>query len=426
MKQWRIYLLIVLLLALVLAACGDDDPSTGSGQADDDDHTTDDDASADDDMISDDDSTIDDDTDDDTGEDDDTIDDDDTEDDDDDTVVAPTNVQVWAVGGYDQGAILHYANGEVTQDVTPANLPPVNRISLASATHGLAATGRNLLVYNGTSWQFDEQFASLPEDSYFCDVLSTSSGDWVSIYNYSQNVKEIYTRSGGAWEWTDTSTLPDAPVQLLANDGEQVHAFGGTAYPPLVNYSADYQAATNSWIQQQIFLSVSGYQELGDVDYFGSNFGLIGGGASDPPLAGEGFLFAYNGDNWQKVTLSYEYIPSSTELFTSISIYGDRRAYIAGIAHMIPFTYFCFMVKYDNGVWSPAGEVSFNGIVQKVRAVAEDEYWYVGYYLGGSGTSPDRAVFRYCLDHECYNLLTSEQMEALEQLNDLVVLPVAE
>ncbi|HPM78568.1 MAG TPA: hypothetical protein PK961_15875 [bacterium] len=58
--------------------------------------------------------------------------------------------------------------------------------------------------------------------------------------------------------------------------------------------------------------------------------------------------------------------------------------------------------------------------------MAEDEYWYVGYYLGNSGLSPDRAIFRYCLDHKCYNLLTADQMEALLQMNDLVVLPASE
>ncbi|HPM78569.1 MAG TPA: hypothetical protein PK961_15880 [bacterium] len=357
MYAQSVALSILLVFLCLLAACGDDDPSTGSGQADNDDHAADDDASADDDMIGDDDTFDDDDdtADDDTADDDDATpdDDDDTaddDDDDDDTVVAPTDVQVWAVGGTDQGVILHYADGEVTLEEIPAGIPSISKISMASATHGLAATVQNLLVYDGTSWQFDEQFASLPENFYFCDVLSTQSGDWISIYNYNQNVKEIYTRSGGAWEWTDTSALPDAPVLLLADDGEQVHAFGGTAYPPLANYSADYQAATTSWIQQQMFLSVIGYQELGDVDYFDSNFGLIGGGANDPPLAGEGFLFAYNGDNWQKVSLSYEYIPASTEMFTAISLYDDRKAYIAGIANMLYFTHFCFMVKYDNGV----------------------------------------------------------------------------
>jgi len=297
---------------------------------------------------------------------------------------------------------------------------------LASATHCLAATVQNLLVYDGTSWQFDEQFASLPENSYFCEVLSTTSGDWISIYNYNQNVKEIYTRSGGAWELTDTSTLPDAPVQLLAYDGEQVHGFGGLTDPALANYSADYQTATNSWVQQQVFMNVNGYNTLGDVDYYDSNFGLLGGGASDPPLPGVGFLFAFNGDNWRRVALSYEYIPISNMLFTAVSTYDNGKAYVAGIANMLYFTNFCFMVKYDNGLWRPAGEVSFNGVVQKVRAVAEDDYWYVGYYLGGSGTSPDRAVFRYCLDHECVDLLTPGQKEALEQLNDLVVLPASE
>ena len=412
MRTQSVSLSILLVFLCLLVACGDDDD-------DNDDHEADDDESADDDSIADND------TDDDTGEDDDTIDDDDTDDDDDDdddTVVMPTDVQVWAVGGSDHGVILHYANGEVTQDETPAGISTVGRISMASVEHGLARTGLNLLVYISASWQFDEQFALLPENTYLYDVLSTPAGDWISIYNLNQNTKAIYTRSGGAWELTDTSTLPDAPVQLLADDGTQVHAFGGLTDPALANYSADYQTATNSWLQQQVFMSVVGYNILGDVDYFDSSFGLIGGGASDPPLAGEGFLFAYNGDNWQKVTLSYEYIPASTELFTAISLYDDRKAYVAGIANMLYFTYFCFMVKYDNGVWSPAGEVSFAGVVQKVRAMAEDEYWYVGYYLDDLATGPDRAVFRYCLDHECYNLLTADQMEALVQMSDLVVL----
>jgi len=133
---------VLAFLPLLISCAADDDPSTGSGQANEDDDSAVDDDLTDDDAVNDDadDDTIDDDTVDDDTADDDTIDDDDTD---------PT--VLWAVGGLpllyraddreDNGFFLKYAHGQWTYVEPPILMGYMKHIYFSAPDHGLAADG---------------------------------------------------------------------------------------------------------------------------------------------------------------------------------------------------------------------------------------------------------------------------------------------
>ncbi|HPQ68099.1 MAG TPA: hypothetical protein PKW95_03150 [bacterium] len=417
------YILIIIVSVCANAGCdghSDDDDNDAA----DDDMIVDDDSAPDDDLLTDDDAAPDDDTQDDDSFDDDT-DDDDTLDDDDDTIFAPQDVHVWASGKSKRdGVILHYYAGEVSVEQTPAGLDTIDKISLASPTHGLAASFLDLLVYDGASWRNATEFPAAPADPLFRDVLSTPSVDWVLAEGYSDFLPYLYRNTGSGWELTDTSALPEGTVNKLSFDGQRFWVLGHIGFLPTITFTAYYDPASGSWVPASVVGSGDSHMLL-DIDYYASDFAMAAGIFMDPPFS-YAALFGYNGEQWELMSVPEQVLPASTEGLNAVSLYGDQCAYLAGLKSLPFGVLSAFMIKYDHGTWNTVPEISFNGRIQKIRAMADGEYWYVGYYYDANYMYADYGVFRYCLNGECHTLLTAGQMNALEQLDDLVVLPVAD
>ncbi|HPM75826.1 MAG TPA: hypothetical protein PK961_01955 [bacterium] len=379
MKTHSLLLSVVFCLLaawpLLISCAADDDPSAGSGQANDDDDAVDDDATDDDetdDDLTDDDSLDDDTLDDDTA-DDDTADDDDTD---------PT--VLWAVGSQpllyraddreDNGFFLKYAHGQWSYVEPPVKMGYMKCIHFSAPDHGLAADGKKLLRYDGALWSQDTSFAPIFAQYTIQSVFAEPNADWVMGYAAAFQ-PFAYRYAAGGWTLTDTSALPTVSrlKKPFIVEGELFAVLDCAAYP-FYSSLAKYDAAMNVWNVVYSFIGTV----INEVSFLDAETGMAAGAWVTDTFAGF-TLYNYRHGVWSEDQTFPEQTHSSSGL-NGVAMTAADRAVVVGYEGDKIWITGGKIFTWEDGQWTTPlywEDHTFLAVRMKDAALG----WVVGYHL---------------------------------------------